>query len=196
MQYRMMKRGILALMAALALGAAAPKGASADVIYHGPRVNGFPLDHCWYWARNCGWARAHWYCRKKGHSGARRYGLTRVGRSYVVGSRRICRGGHCTSYSRIRCIGSQYGGGGGGGGYGTYRVNFSYPRINGAIVDHCRWFAARCGRPAANRYCRLRGYRRAVYWSRYRPGRTWVIGSRRFCHGPGCVGFSRITCTR
>lgn len=113
----------------------------------------------------------------------------------MVGSRRTCYGPNCVAYSRIRCIGSRYSGGG-GGGYRPYRVNFNYPRINGAIVDHCRWFAASCGWSAANRYCRLRGFRRAVYWSRYRPGRTWVVGSRRYCRGPGCVGFSRITRTR
>jgi hypothetical protein len=184
------------LVAAFSVGAVAPSTASADVIYHGPRYNGVPLDHCWYWATNCGWARAHWWCRAKGHPGARAYRLYRPGRTYVVGSRRVCVGGGCVAYSRIRCIGSRYGGGRPGGYYGQYRVNFNYPRMNGAIVDHCRWFAASCGWPAAHRYCRLRGFSRAIYWSRYRPGRTWVIGSRRYCRGPGCVGFSRITCTR
>lgn len=49
-----LKRAGLALAAAITLGAVAPRSASADVIYHGPRYNGVPLDHCWYWARNCG----------------------------------------------------------------------------------------------------------------------------------------------
>lgn len=195
---RHIKIVLLAVLLAAGIGAMAPRTAHADIIYHWPRINGISLDHCWYWTRNCGWARAHWWCRRRGHPGARAYRLTRPGRTFVVGSRQICRGAGCVGYRYIRCVGSAYGRGGygPGPGYARRRVRFNYPRINGAIVDHCVWFATRCGWPAANLYCRRRGFSRAIYWSRFRPGRTWVQRSRRYCVGYGCVGFQRITCIR
>ena len=73
---------------------------------------------------------------------------------------------------------------------------FNYPRINGIIVDHCVTWATNCGRGGANQYCRRRGFNRAISWSRYKPGRTWVIGSRQVCNGSFCVGFRQVTCQR
>lgn len=195
MQSGVLTRGILILLAAFILGAAAPPAAKADIIYHWPRFGGVTMDWCLDPGRSCGWPSAHWYCRRKGHPRARAYRTTRPGRTYRPGSRNYCYGGHCVGYSAIRCVGGRYRGDNRGGSRG-YRKNFYHPRVNGLIVDHCRWFAASCGWPAAHNYCRLRGFSRSVSWSRYRPGRTWVIGSRRACYGFGCVGFRRISCQR
>ncbi len=85
--------------------------------------------------------------------------------------------------------------GGGGGGGGAIR-RFTYPRVNGAILDHCWTWARNCGAARANWYCRTRGYRQAGAYGRYRPGRTYVVGSRRFCNGSHCVGYNYITCRR
>ncbi len=79
---------------------------------------------------------------------------------------------------------------------GPYYRTFFNPRINGSVVDHCSPWARNCGWRTATRYCRRRGYRRAVRWSTYRPGRTWVMISRRRCVGPACTGFSRVRCVR
>ena len=73
---------------------------------------------------------------------------------------------------------------------------FVTPQINGAVVDWCSPWARNCGRPTANRYCRRQGYDRAVRWTTYRPGRTWVMRSGRYCRGPACKGFRRIRCVR
>ncbi len=73
---------------------------------------------------------------------------------------------------------------------------FNYPRIGGAIVDHCVTWATNCGWAMAHRYCRRVGYQRATNFRRFRPGTTYVVGSRRYCRGGHCTGFSSITCTR
>lgn len=75
-------------------------------------------------------------------------------------------------------------------------VRFNYPRVNGSIADHCARWATDCGWGGANLFCRSRGYAKATNWSRYRPGRTWVIGSRRRCVGNFCTGFRHVTCRR
>jgi hypothetical protein len=171
----------------------APMGrADADVIYRFPRVGGAILDHCWTWAQNCGWTAANWYCRRRGHPRARSFGRYRPGRTYVAGSRRYCNGGGCTGYNHIRCVSGAAGPGGPGGRVRT----FSYPRIRGAILDHCWTWATNCGWARANWFCRVRGYRRAIAFNRYRPGRTYVVGSNRYCRGTGCVGFRSIRCRR
>jgi hypothetical protein len=200
MRSRDMTRGILLLVGAAILGTFAP-------IYRYPRYGGVVMDWCLDRGRSCGWSSAHWYCRQKGHRGARSYRTTRPGRTYRVGARNYCYGAGCVGYSAIQCAGGGYGGRNYTApnynrgrryqrGYRGYRRTFYHPRINGLIVDHCRWFAASCGWPAAHYYCRLRGYSRSLSWSRYRPGRTWVAGSRRVCRGFGCVGFKRVSCVR
>lgn len=78
-------------------------------------------------------------------------------------------------------------------GHGN-RIN--QPRMHGAIVDWCSHWASNCGKGGADQYCRSRGYSSASDWTLLRPGRTWVMGSNRFCTGPACQGFQHVTCAR
>ncbi len=78
-------------------------------------------------------------------------------------------------------------------GPGGRRV-FDNPMMNGAIVDHCATWAMNCGSGGANLFCQRMGLNRAVSWNETNPGRTWVIGSNRFCEAGFCVGFSRVVC--
>ena len=71
---------------------------------------------------------------------------------------------------------------------------FSYPHIRGAIVDWCVVWANGCGWPAAHQFCRSRGFDRALSWNIFRAGRTYVVGSERYCEGSGCKGFQFIRC--
>lgn len=75
-------------------------------------------------------------------------------------------------------------------------MRYHHPRINGAIVDWCTHWATNCGWGGAHQLCRRYGFSRAVSWNAYNPGRTWVIGSHRFCNGGFCRGFSQVTCRR
>ncbi len=164
-----------------------------------PRWRGYIVDWCRTWARNCGAGGANYYCRLRGFQRAQTWRTYRPGSTYVLGSNRVCRGGGCVGFRQVVCVGRRTGGvvppgGGGGGGGGIVRVN--YPRWRGAIVDWCQTWARNCGWGGAHQYCRRRGFRSAAAYGTYRPGRTYVLGSNRYCNGGGCVGFRYVNCRR
>jgi hypothetical protein len=71
---------------------------------------------------------------------------------------------------------------------------FDRPMMEGAIVDTCVAWAYNCGQGGADQFCRQQGYRTALSWDRFYPGRTYVIGSQRICEGNNCGGFSYVVC--
>ena len=71
---------------------------------------------------------------------------------------------------------------------------YNFPRAGGAIVDWCATFSRDCGTPAARQFCRSKGFDRALTWEIFHPGRTYVIGSDRYCEGEVCRGFRFIRC--
>jgi len=179
-----------ALLIAAALASAG--SASADMRYYNPRINGAIVDWCTHWATNCGWGGAHQYCRMRGHPRATSWNVYNPGRTWVVGSNRFCNGGFCRGFSQVTCASI----GGTPPPPGGDVRRFSYPRMNGAIVDWCTHWATNCGWGGAHQLCRQYGFARALSWNVYQPGRTWVMGSHRFCNGGFCRGFSQVTCRR
>lgn len=71
---------------------------------------------------------------------------------------------------------------------------FGNPQANGATVDNCAVWGTDCGWGGAHQFCRTQGYSAARSFQLNNPGRTWVIGSQRYCDGPNCVGFSQVVC--
>ena len=71
---------------------------------------------------------------------------------------------------------------------------FTHPRLGGARLDWCLQWSASCGKPAADAYCRSRGFAGALNFSR-EPGvgRTALM-SGGACNGAACSGFRHITC--
>ena len=71
---------------------------------------------------------------------------------------------------------------------------FSNPRIGGGRLDWCLQWSAACGKPAADAYCRSRGFAGALNFSKATGvGRTVLI-SGTGCNGATCAGFRHITC--
>lgn len=73
---------------------------------------------------------------------------------------------------------------------------FSRPTYKGlARLDNCYSWGRECGQRAADTYCRVQGYERAVRFAteRVRPTRIAVDG--KVCDGDFCVGFATITCS-
>lgn len=181
--------------ALIAISAWAGAGsASADLRYHNPRINGAVVDWCTSWATNCGWGGAHQFCRMRGHSRATSWNAYNPGRTWVVGSSTFCNGPVCRGFSQVTCATAFRPAPGPMPGGDVRR--FSYPRMNGAIVDWCTSWASNCGWGGAHQLCRQYGFARAMSWNVYQPGRTWVIGSNQFCNGGACRGFSQVTCRR
>jgi PAN domain len=75
-------------------------------------------------------------------------------------------------------------------------MRFDNPMIQGTIVDRCATWGTDCGPGGANLFCRSNGFARALDWSTFQPGRTWVIGSGQMCQGDFCAGFRHVTCAR
>ncbi len=71
---------------------------------------------------------------------------------------------------------------------------FNYPQQGGAVVDACVTWATDCGRGGADQFCRQQGFRGAISWYTFHPGRTYVIGSRQICTGNNCTGFQNVVC--
>jgi hypothetical protein len=73
-------------------------------------------------------------------------------------------------------------------------AEFRNPRVRGAIVDVCAVWGQGCGEAGASQYCRSRNFNRALSWSTFNPGQTFVMGSDRFCTGASCRGISFVRC--
>jgi uncharacterized caspase-like protein len=75
---------------------------------------------------------------------------------------------------------------------------FENPTINGIRIDRClRAGAEGCYAPAANHWCRSKGYARATSWSTQNVQPTAYQdprGSARLCDVFFCSGFSRVVC--
>jgi hypothetical protein len=61
------------------------------------------VDWCATWATNCGKGGADQFCREQNYSEALTWTLIRPGRTYVIGTRQICEGGHCTGFNSVTC---------------------------------------------------------------------------------------------
>jgi hypothetical protein len=69
------------------------------------------------------------------------------------------------------------------------------PRIDGKRLDWCLTWAAECGFPAADAFCKSQGKRTARYISReVRVNETRLIGEDKSCKGDTCASFFRINC--
>lgn len=75
---------------------------------------------------------------------------------------------------------------------------FENPTINGIRVDRCmKWGPVGCGAPAANHWCRSKGFQRATNWSGQDIRPTIFQdpqSSVKVCDYFFCGGFTRIEC--
>lgn len=76
------------------------------------------------------------------------------------------------------------------------RQRFVDPEIDGVRLDWCRVYGGECGQPAADAFCRRRGYERAERFlaPNAGPTTTKVISSGEECQGPICTTFFLVEC--
>ena len=79
--------------------------------------------------------------------------------------------------------------------------SFIAPVIKDFRLDWCRNWGVACGGPAAELFCREKGFDRATRWSiepnvGARGIPTLVFGDGRLCKAPNCSGFRVIVCAR
>ena len=180
-----MLRRLFFVIAALATIGFAPQPASADYWGRWDRVGG---------GWTTGWIRHPGFANVCGHQhpGCNCQGRSYCG-SYPNGAVTIwCPQGPNTGpVWQIRCSIQPIAGGGAG-----HTQRYQNPTMHGAVVDWCAPWAQNCGWGGAHTFCRAVGYARAVDFSTYRPGRTWVMITNRYCNFWNCVGFAHVTCAR
>ncbi len=72
---------------------------------------------------------------------------------------------------------------------------FENPMVQGMALDGCRIWSNECGQPAADAFCRSRGFAFATAFTvrRHAPP-TRVIGSGQICNEPFCGRIASVTC--
>lgn len=83
----------------------------------------------------------------------------------------------------------------------TLKTTFNYLTVGDKQLDYCYYWEKKCsGKPAADVFCRVKGYSKAVdYGKDYNAKITYVFGDRRSCQAgvnhSSCWGFTFITCS-
>jgi hypothetical protein len=77
-------------------------------------------------------------------------------------------------------------------------VRFSAPTLDGIRLDACLTWNTDCGQPAADAFCRSKGYSHAASYEApdMAPNKTKIIGSGQLCEGDFCGSFVYIDCAR
>ena len=164
--------------------------AAEDKTYNKPRYRDARLDWCVTWGTDCGRPAALEFCYRRRYADVRVFRAEKVGKSEptrLIGSNQACSGhDFCTAFAYITCTGPIPAG----------RV-FANPVWKDRRLDVCLRFGADCGKPAADAFCRAKGYSDALHAvpdAEAGYATTRVIGSDQICDKPFCRGFQQIIC--
>ncbi|GAB6190871.1 hypothetical protein [Desulfocastanea catecholica] len=77
-------------------------------------------------------------------------------------------------------------------------THFSLPVYQNYRVDSCLYLDRQCGEPAANAWCRAKGFAKAIDWAVDHDigatAPTYLMGDQGLCDHALCDGFLYITC--
>lgn len=74
---------------------------------------------------------------------------------------------------------------------------FETPKYQRSLIDKCLYSRGdrQCGKPAADRFCQLKGYRESITYDLIeRAGSTYLLGSETSCKGASCDAFRAVAC--
>ena len=152
-----------------------------------PQINGRAVDRCLNYGQNCEQPAADNFCRLNGYAHAARFRVADIRPTIVAGDDKVCDESYCQGFTTITCEGRGEHAERGG-------RRFVDPRINGKVVDRCLNWGENCEQPAADKFCRLKGFSAAAAFefASFRP--TLVVGDDKVCNEDMCQGFTTITC--
>ena len=158
-----------------------------DKTFNQPRWFDDRLDWCLTWATNCGKPAADNFCKRRRFSGASNFAADPgVGHTRVSSTNQVCKGSFCTGFKFITCTGAI-----------PHNQVFANPVWKGHRLDVCLTWATNCGKPAADAFCRNKGFAESIH-SVADPeagrSKTRLIGTDQICDKNFCVGFQMITC--
>jgi hypothetical protein len=154
---------------------------AAEARYKNPKIGGYALDYCKKWGKECGKPAADAYCRKKGYRQALKYSVKKdTPPTKVISSDQVCQAPGCDRIDYVVC---------------EAEAVFRDPKVGKYSLDFCQQWGKGCGKPAADAFCRYRGYGRSVDFA-VRPDRppTKVIGTGQICKEPFCDRIVLVTC--
>jgi hypothetical protein len=75
---------------------------------------------------------------------------------------------------------------------------FQNPTVNNYRLDLCLHWGVECGAPAANEFCKTKGFSSAAQWTMATnigaQSPTFVLGDKKVCNEASCDGFASIHC--
>jgi hypothetical protein len=172
---------LFALMLAAASFSASQPASAAEARYNNPKVKGYALDYCRRWGQDCGKPAADAYCRSKGYRRALRYRVKQnAPPTRVFSSGKVCNAPGCDRIDWVACEADGV---------------FKNPKVKGYALDVCRQWGKDCGKPAADNFCRSRGYDGSVDFA-VRPDTppTRVISTGQICNKSFCDRIVLVTC--
>ena len=72
--------------------------------------------------------------------------------------------------------------------------SYSRPTLDGSAISACLGNGTSCGKPAADAFCQMQGYRESILFAREPVVQSLAIDSRAICTTGACEAFARIKC--
>jgi hypothetical protein len=142
------------------------------------------IDWCLTWATDCGQPAADAFCRMKGFDKAASFNrLANVPPTITLRDARTCDAPGCDAIADVTCA--------------KYPRTFDRPMYaENYRADWCVNFGQECGKPAADRFCKYKGYSSATAFAILEDvPPTWVPGNGGGgCLQPGCDALADVTC--
>jgi hypothetical protein len=154
---------------------------AAEAHYRNPKVFQIALDFCQQWGRNCGQPAADAYCRQKGYRRALAFNVKYdTPPTRIISSNQVCQAPGCDRIDYVVC---------------EAEAVFTNPIYGQYPLDFCFHWGKNCGKPAADGFCRSKGYNWSVDFA-VRPDfpPTRVIGTGQVCNQPYCDRIVLVTC--
>jgi hypothetical protein len=147
-----------------------------------PTINGIRVDWCRVWGAECGQPAADEFCRRNGFHRATGFSMLEdVPPTVVITSGQRCDAPQCDALNNVTCI--------------REARRFQRPTVQGVRVDWCLVWGNECGKPAADAFCRSRGFARATNFEKIEDvPPTIVIGSNQRCNDAFCDAIGNVTC--
>ncbi|PID99987.1 MAG: hypothetical protein CSA79_05690 [Thiothrix nivea] len=171
--------GIILLLSALSNTVLA-----RDVPIANPKVGGYALDYCREWNKYCGKPAADAYCKSKGYINAVDFRVQHnKPPTKVIWGGGICVEGYCDRISHVTCT--------------TGSDTFHNPKVGGYALDYCREWSKNCGKPAADAWCKSKGYVNASsFHVKHNSPTTKVINGGGLCVESYCDRIDKVVCEK
>jgi len=185
-----MKKGLIIFC--LLLSAQFVFAANLSKVFYNPMVNGYRVDICLHWGNKCGKPAADRFCQINGYDNSATFqydnDIGAVSPTLVLGDNKVCDASYCDGFKHIRCVRTA----------ATNGQRFYNPMVNGYRVDICYNWGRNCGQIAANQFCQIQGYQRAIGFEQDADigarTPTLVVGDNKLCSQNFCDGFKHIDC--